>query len=269
MTIELSKTENEERIQTVLDTFTPRIDYFVAKIVEKQTQISKLMKQSKITLDGACVTGLEEVLQSLNVERQAYHSRSFIGNHVQKMLEEESIVKLCQSMPDNVAKKGLADTSIHSYAKEIAGKFKKLFEYYANCHNIIGHAEGVGNDVIDELQSHIVNLMDYYRATWKKEGITPKMHLLEDHVVPFLRKWNMAFGIYGEQGMESLHVVYNGFKKNYVGMPVGTERLKATLDEHFLQVSPHTAARRPKVKTRKRKKMSLKEKKRRKRSKTQ
>ena len=78
----------------------------------------------------------------------------------------------------------------------------------------------------------------------------------------------MAFGIYGEQGMESLHAVYNSFKKNYIGMPVGTERLKSTLDEHFLQVCPHTAARRPKVKGRKRKKTSQKEKRRQKRKRT-
>ena len=44
---------------------------------------------------GPCVSALEETLQSLNVQRQAYHSNCFIGNHVQKMLQ----VNLCQKFP--------------------------------------------------------------------------------------------------------------------------------------------------------------------------
>ena len=34
---------------------------------------------------GPCVAALEDTLQSLNVQRQAYHSNCFIDNHVQKM----------------------------------------------------------------------------------------------------------------------------------------------------------------------------------------
>ena len=41
---------------------------------------------------GPCVSALEETLQSLNVQRQAYHSNCFIG---QKMLK----VNLCQKFP--------------------------------------------------------------------------------------------------------------------------------------------------------------------------
>ena len=36
---------------------------------------------------GLCVKGLEKVLKKLNVQKQAYHGKSFIGNHVHKMLD--------------------------------------------------------------------------------------------------------------------------------------------------------------------------------------
>jgi len=45
------------------------------------------MKTNKITNDGPCKQALEHVLQAVHVERQAYHVKSFIGNHVQKMLK--------------------------------------------------------------------------------------------------------------------------------------------------------------------------------------
>ena len=36
---------------------------------------------------GPCVKNLDIVLNKCNVQRQAYHGKSFIGNHVNKMLK--------------------------------------------------------------------------------------------------------------------------------------------------------------------------------------
>ena len=46
---------------------------------------------SKIDCENVCVEKLEEVLQTLNVKRQAYHGKSFVGNHVHKMLKVKII----------------------------------------------------------------------------------------------------------------------------------------------------------------------------------
>lgn len=35
--------------------------------------------------------------------------------------------------------------------------------------------------------------------------ITPKLHMLEDHVIPFLTKWGVGLGFLGEHGAESIH----------------------------------------------------------------
>ena len=48
------------------------------------------------------------------------------------------------------------------------------------------------------LELAIVDLMQYFRKTWPKESITPKLHLLENHAVDFIRKWGIGFGMYGE-----------------------------------------------------------------------
>ena len=46
----------------------------------------------------------------------------------------------------------------------------------------------------------IETFMHYWRSTWPKETVTPKMHILEEHMVPFLKKWKLGCGFYGEQG---------------------------------------------------------------------
>ena len=52
-------------------------------------QISKLMKGEDLEAikNGPCSTALESMLQSLRVQRQAYHGKSFVGNHVHKLLQ--------------------------------------------------------------------------------------------------------------------------------------------------------------------------------------
>ena len=67
-------------------------NHYEVQIENLEEQISNLKKEEgSITknLDrsvGPCVTSLDKTLQKLGVERQAYHGKSFIGNHCHKML---------------------------------------------------------------------------------------------------------------------------------------------------------------------------------------
>ena len=53
----------------------------------KLKESEKLLTDNKLSkMHGPCVQQLDKVLNALNVQRQAFHSGSFIGNHVHKML---------------------------------------------------------------------------------------------------------------------------------------------------------------------------------------
>lgn len=88
--------------------------------------------------------------------------------------------------------------------------------------------------------------MEFYRATWPHNSITPKMHMLEDHAVDFLRNWGASFGMYSEQGAESIHATFN-----YRSVYPASRRLQAMLKEHYMRVNPNSTARRPVIKKRK------------------
>ena len=99
--------------------------------------------------------------------------------------------------------------------------------------------------------------MDFYRSNWPGETVTPKLHMLEDHAVSFLKQWGSSFGIYGEQGAESIHAVFNTMKINYRSMRQPQERLKAMLKEHYLNVHPKSTSLKPQPKKRKKMEGSL------------
>jgi len=68
--------------------------------------------------------------------------------------------------------------------------------------------------------------------------VLPKMHILEDHVVPWIRRWRVGFGFMGEQGAESIHAYFNSLKSSYRGIPDPVQQLRQMMVAHFLHVTP-------------------------------
>lgn len=63
------------------------------------------------------------------------------------------------------------------------------------------------------------------------------MHILEDHVVPFTRKWKFPLGFFGEQGGESIHHDFLSLAEMFSWVKPATDRLKKMLEEHFIVTS--------------------------------
>lgn len=93
--------------------------------------------------------------------------------------------------------------------------------------------------------------MTFYRENFPHATVLPKMHILEEHVVSWIRKWGVGFGLMGEQGAESIHTYFNMLNRTYKGIPDRVERLRHTMKEHLLHISPPNVSSRPAVKKRK------------------
>ena len=91
--------------------------------------------------------------------------------------------------------------------------------------------------------------MAYYRKSFSdlSVSITPKLHMLKEHVVPWIKQWGLGFGLgfMGEQGGESIHAVFNTLHRTYSNIANHTQRLKYMMKEHHLQVSPYIGEQRP------------------------
>ncbi len=92
--------------------------------------------------------------------------------------------------------------------------------------------------------------MRYYSDTFPGASITPKLHLLEFHIILWIEKWKVGLGLLGEQGAESIHAYFNGLRRTYQTMPDGVQRLHQMMKEHFIHASPHNIYARPPVKKR-------------------
>ena len=93
--------------------------------------------------------------------------------------------------------------------------FITLFTLNSKCHLIFSSADMLSNNVISALETDIKSIKLFFRDNWPDVRITPKLHILEDHVIPFLEIWHAGCGFYGEQVGESLHAIFNKKKAQY------------------------------------------------------
>ena len=95
--------------------------------------------------------------------------------------------------------------------------------------------------------------MAYYRATFPTASVIPKMHILEDHTIPWLQRWHLGAGLMGEQGAESIHAHLMKLKRIYQGVANEVDRLEYIVKEHMLKSAPSLTTLRHPTKKRPRK----------------
>lgn len=74
--------------------------------------------------------------------------------------------------------------------------------------------------------------MNYFRTNFQTATFPPKMHMLEEHTVPFMRKWKFSLG------GESIHHDIPGLSTQFIHVKPDTSRLKKMLEEHFIKTNP-------------------------------
>lgn len=93
--------------------------------------------------------------------------------------------------------------------------------------------------------------MAHYRTTFPHATVLPKMHILEDHVIPWLRKWHVGAGLMGEQGAESVHTHLHSLERNFGNIVNKVDRLKYIFNAYNLETAPQLLDLKPEVKRRK------------------
>ena len=93
--------------------------------------------------------------------------------------------------------------------------------------------------------------MKVYRKTGS--SITPKLHILEEHTVPWIWRWKVGVGFHSEQAAESIHTVFNSLQRTYSSIRNRAQRLDGVMKEHYLRNAPENIATIPDIKRRPRK----------------
>ena len=87
--------------------------------------------------------------------------------------------------------------------------------------------------------------MKFYREKFPTATVLPKMHIMEEHVIPWVKRWRVGAGLMGEQGAESVHAHFMKLERTHQGIPSEVDRLKYIMKEHQLASDPSLVCLRP------------------------
>ena len=172
--------------------------------LDASIETSRAAAASNLGLTSGPVTAhLEVILKKHKIEIQAYHSRSFVGNHCSQYLKEPVFTDLCDSIPTKTAEL-TKNSHIQETAERISSKFKQLACLFSAVHRAVSHCNPIPESDIDDIQDLIDSYLAFYRQHFPMK-ILPKHHFLEDHATQWIRRWGFGMGFHGEQGGEALH----------------------------------------------------------------
>ena len=114
-------------------------------------------------------------------------------------------------------------------------------EQHAACSEKFSVSTGVSDDDLTTLEGRITTFMATARreVVHRRRGhVTPKLHLLEDHVVPCMRRFGVGLGLLGEQGGQGIHHEMNLLSNTFCSIANDVYRLKTVVYHHCVATLP-------------------------------
>ncbi|EFP11676.1 hypothetical protein CRE_27752 [Caenorhabditis remanei] len=186
-------------------------DYDVLKHVKiDREKLQSLFSETKETRKR-----LEAVLESIGCGHRTWYQQ-LTGNQARKLLREENIRRVLSVFPPNSSDK-------LQLIEDIMIDLSRIMS--------AGDNREKTDEEIDEIQEILWNLESNMKTAFPSATVTPKLHLLFAHWVPFLRI-HRSLGHLTEQGLEHMHAIANSLHAKFAAV-TNPEAKAALIVKHF------------------------------------
>ena len=215
--------------------FYKRTQQLEKKIEKLEERIDALKKSAKPYMSrcGPVCSNLDSTLKTHKIAVQAYHGRSFTGNHSQKYIQPAVSEAICSSVV-NKTKELTSKKKIIDVAENVHLTFNRANFLLFKIHKTISHSKPIDKTATEDFQGLIDEYMAFYRESISNK-IFPKLHFLEHHCIvdrqmgfwngPAWRTRSRACTLFDKETEESSP----SFK---------TPRRQTVMMSHMIQVSP-------------------------------
>ncbi|GFN85156.1 amine oxidase, partial [Plakobranchus ocellatus] len=204
--------------------------------LEKKIDNAKSVAKPYIARCGPVCSNLDTVLKTHKITIQAYHGRSFTGNHSQKYIQPSINEAICSSILSKT-QENTKQQKIINYAVQVKETFHHANTLYHKIHKAISHSRPIERHEINSIQQNIDEYMKFYRNN-VSHNIFPKLHFLEHHCTQWIDRWGFGMGMHGEQGVELVHSSIKKLEHQALGMRRAEDKLKVIMKSHLTQVCP-------------------------------
>jgi len=183
------------------------------EVTQAESELSKLdleitrIRTEVSKLDGPLMVDVRRILNSLKLERQAYHSGAFNGNDLDKLYRPEIIEELCTVLAERrvlPASTPQEHASMRFGGNALAQKFRTLFHKLRLLKTLYRETRPLCRHEVAALHVRALSLGHWFPITFPSSNITPKLHWVIYHIPDMAQ----AIGSTG-QTIEQVHVASN------------------------------------------------------------
>ena len=196
-----------------------------------------MLKEGKDDVIGPLVSALDNCLTKNKIARQAFHGGSFTGNHCNKYIKRETQERIRDAIIEEASNitKDIQNIEIRTQICNAVHIHFELNSTFDLIHQTISHSKAITDKEIDLAENFIESYIQQIR---EHDRVVPKSHLLEHHVVPWLRKYKVGMGLHGEQGIEQLHSTTAKVEARCRGIRNDSDRLRHIMEAMIVHTSP-------------------------------
>ena len=187
------------------------------KQIEKDTEmLSKHVDEKKRELEGKkghFQSKFCEVIDNINLHRQAYHSHALVGNDVHKFTKTKNIKQLADVFKPTVIRQADNKSSMFS-SERLRNKIKTLLWKFIDYYKMYSIKRPLCKHEVALLTVRCASLGSWMPGSFPDESIIRKFHVLTYHIPQKARK-RKSVGIEAEHYSEAIHPVINELDRKY------------------------------------------------------
>jgi hypothetical protein len=197
-----------------------------ARATKMQTELESYAEKiaklnSQLPPIGRAEKALEDFLQTIKVQRQAYFGGAFVGNHVEKLLKSLDLLwlalrKVAHEMDTEMNAEEDAEPTTET-TDAVEGIIRRVSPFWTQLeifHHECRKTRLLSDVEVERLCSAAVSMVDSAREAYPDTHVELKLHLIEAHVPGFVRKWRSA-GLFLEDGVEHYHALDNRMTRRF------------------------------------------------------
>ena len=210
------------------------------RVLEQKVKLArKEVSNGKPVLElynGPLVQQAQTTLRYHKIVQQAYHSRSFVGNHCSKYIQQNVQNDLEASLLEKICELS-SNAAIYKREQEVTSKYFKLNTLFLKVHTEVAGMNFIPEVQRDNIEVAIDKYLKFYRRKFPY-SVIPKQHFLEDHISPWIRRWGFGMAMHGEHGGESIHREFNRISRCMYHIADPSKKLYCVMKEHHTLVRP-------------------------------
>ena len=210
------------------------------KIVSIKTAELKQIDQFIDNIKGPFKTKFDDLMDSLKLKRQVYHSNALLGNDIEKLYGKSywnNLVKFSNVFTPITIQ--LSDGTSKMFSSHmLKQKLFTLLLKFSQIYELVMLSRTLCQHEVSLLTVRCYSLGNWFPVSFHMENLSRKFHVLHYHVLEKATNF-FTVGLYTENISESIHPVVNKLKRRYASITDLKMQLSICKDQwlsskHFL-----------------------------------